>query len=181
MYLASTAVGTATTWHSEKGLGNQSVSLKGFVVKSKAEIAAATVFPSNADISVEMHVELEHPQTGLCVGFDLIGRDGETILRSYNTDVAPEEQTLLHAGTNLLCCLIPRGLLNAGAYQIAPRISIHNQEWISNGEPLVGFSVILNHGESPFWNSLDEQSRPGRIAPIFRWINFNKNDRLNVF
>jgi lipopolysaccharide transport system ATP-binding protein len=168
-YLESANANSANAWQDEQGLGNADFRLTQFKVFPAGGDMPHSAFASNADIAIEMHVVLERLAPALCVGFDLIGRQGATLLRSYNTDVHPQAMTQLHTGLNVLRCVIPRGLLNAGSYQLAPRISLHNQEWIVHADSLINFSVLLNHGESPFWNALSEENRPGLIAPILVW------------
>jgi lipopolysaccharide transport system ATP-binding protein len=172
-YLESTSSESTMAWRDDPGLGTRGVRLVRFAVGTQDGGAADTALPSNEDIVVDMQVWLERPSTALCVGFDLLSNEGATILRSYQTDLRPESIPSMQAGTNLLRCTIPRGLLNAGRYRLAPRIGIHNQEWIVNSDPLISFSIFLNHGESPFWNSLDDSSRPGPLAPVFRWSSQN--------
>ena len=72
-------------------------------------------------------------------------------------------------GENLWRCTIPGGLLNGGVYHLCPRVGLHNLNWIVYLDAVVQFEVILDHGVSPFWNSLDHRNRPGIIAPIFKW------------
>jgi len=38
-------------------------------------------------------------------------------------------------------------------------------------EAVLQFEVILDHGVSPFWNSLSGKSRPGVVAPILEWTS----------
>jgi lipopolysaccharide transport system ATP-binding protein len=168
-YLNSASVDTAMTWQDDRGLGNAAVRLMRFAVRSARPDTSDGIFPSNSDIVVEMKVQLDRPMTGLCVGFDLIDKQGSIVLRSFNTDLHPDRMPALTTGSNLLRCVIPHGLLNGGTYQLAPRLAIHNQEWIANAGALLNFSILLNHGESPFWNSLDERSRPGYVTPILNW------------
>lgn len=178
-YLDSTSAQTTRAWCGDAGLGDSTVRLLRFAVASQADDASDAAYPSNADIAVDMQLWLDRPSTALCVGFDLLGSDGATILRSFDTDVRSSSRPPLQAGANLLRCIIPRGLLNAGHYRLAPRIGIHNQEWIVNGDPLVSFSLYLNHGESPFWNSIDENSRPGSVAPVLNWTSRAANKVAN--
>ena len=129
------------------------------------------MFSSKQDIRVELEFVANTRHSALCVGFDLTTSEGSTVLRSYQTDLAPDECPVLHIGKNHWQCVIPGGLLNAGIYRICPRIGMHNMYWIVNLDAVIQFEVILDHGVSPFWNSLDGHSRPGVIAPILRWTS----------
>jgi len=59
-------------------------------------------------------------------------------------------------------------VLNGGRYFLAPRVGIHNQEWILDSDPLVRFSVTLTHGDSAVWN-------------VLKGANRICNDRMNLF
>jgi hypothetical protein len=80
-------------------------------------------------------------------------------------------------GQNVWRCRIPGGLLNGGIYHVCPRIGVHNLYWIVYLDSVVQFEVVLGHGISPLWNSLDRRSRPGTIAPILQWqaMQMNQN------
>ncbi len=170
-YIGADGFDSTTKWQDEFGIGDEDAALKSISVSSTAEGVLGQTFPTNADIVVEMEIHLSRPLSGLCVGFDLTDKNHSMVLRSYNTDPSTNDMPVLLPGRNRLQCIIPRGLLNAGTYQIAPRLSIHNQKWIVSSEPLIGFTTMLNHGQSPYWNGLNENSRPGSFAPIFNWIN----------
>ena len=128
-------------------------------------------FPSSKDMIIELEFNCATVRRGLCVGFDLISIDGETVLRTYQTDTDPANSPALRAGHNRWRCRLPAGLLNSGAYSICPRIGIHNVNWIVHLENVVQFSIVLDHGVSPYWNSIrTKKERPGVIAPILDWI-----------
>jgi hypothetical protein len=118
-------------------------------------------------VEVDFTLQIKHP--ALCVGFDMVTVSGEAVLRSYQTDQAPEAWPEPQLGRNLWQCTIPAGLLNAGVYCLCPRIGLHNMYWIVHEDPVVRFELTLDHGVSPFWNSLDSRRRPGVVAPIFSW------------
>jgi len=128
-----------------------------------------TSVSSNQDILVEITFTTHIRHESLCVGFDLLSRDGAVLARSYQTDQPLAEWPSVKQGTNTWKCCIPAGLLNAGVYDIAPRVGLHNINWLVHIEPVVRFEVVLEHGTSPLWNVLDGSNRPGTIAPIFRW------------
>jgi hypothetical protein len=46
---------------------------------------------------------------------------------------------------------------------------LHNMYWIIHLDPVVGFEVHLDHGESPFWNASGGGKRPGIFSPILEW------------
>jgi lipopolysaccharide transport system ATP-binding protein len=169
-YLHSTHLKVNTKWEHPVGLGNQDVCLKRLEVYAPTRERGSDGFLSSNDLHIELEVWLRRPVSGLCVGFDLLGDRGETVLRSYDTDAPLERFEPLRTGANVLRCLIPRGLLNAGRFAVAPRIGIHNQEWIVSGDPLASFTVTLTHGQSPFWNSLGLGTRPGVVAPVLSWV-----------
>lgn len=168
-YLNSGELINSNKWAAKKGLGSNAVRLNSLTAKSSSASYLSDTFPSDSNVIVEMNITLDRPLSGLCVGFDLFDSKGGIVMRSYNTDVNPLKMPSLQFGNNTLRCEIPGGLLNAGGYQLAPRISIHNQEWILNCDPLIAFKILLNHGVSPYWNVLTETNRPGNISPILKW------------
>src|SRR5262249_36264478 len=85
------------------------------------------------------------------------------------TDGHPATWPEVCDGLNRWRCVIPPGLLNGGMFYVCPRISMHNMYWIVMLGSVVRFEVVLDHGVSPLWNSLDSRSRPRFIAPIFAW------------
>jgi lipopolysaccharide transport system ATP-binding protein len=156
------------TWSEEAAPGDHTVKLLGTKVWSPS-LRAGGVCSSREDIHVELQFVASSSPAGLCVGFDLINSEGVVVARTYQTDLPPERWPHVHIGKNRWRCTIPRGLLNAGAYYLCPRIGIHNMYWIVHLDPVVRFEVVLDHGVSPFWNVLDARSRPGIIAPILEW------------
>jgi len=132
-------------------------------------ITSSSIFQSREDIIVHMEVFLKKAVSDLCFGFDLMSMTNVTLLRTYDTDVDPLLYVPLHKGLNIRHCIIPKELLNAGDYLLALRISIHNIKWIIRIDPIIKFTVILDHGNSPYWNCLNEKNRPGLISPILKW------------
>jgi lipopolysaccharide transport system ATP-binding protein len=125
---------------------------------------------SSRPIRVEMEFDLAgNVHSALCVGFDLINRDGVVVLRSLQNDRHQREWPPLSAGRNRLQCTLPAGLLNAGTYFVAPKVALHALSWILNGDAEVGFDVQMDHGESPFWNVESPEKFPGVIAPCLEW------------
>jgi len=168
-YLRGADAQITSQWIDEIGIGDAEVKLKKVCITNPNGGEGLSSFLSRNDLFVDMEVWVKQAQSSLCVGFDLIGEKGEVVFRSYDTDMRPVDHVPLKPGMNIMRCLIPRALLNAGRYFVAPRISIHNVHWIVNCDPLVSFEMALTHGESPFWNSLDTGNRPGVIAPILSW------------
>jgi lipopolysaccharide transport system ATP-binding protein len=147
--------------------GNRELQLK--TIEATADGDCSGTYSSSSDILVRMTFELSVVHTGLCVGFDIVTGDGVKVLRSYQTDMREGQWPHPVIGTNSWVCRIPAGLLNGGQYYVCPKISIHNVQWIVDGDAAIRFQVVLNHGVSPFWNSLNENSRSGVIAPLLDW------------
>jgi lipopolysaccharide transport system ATP-binding protein len=126
-------------------------------------------YPSSQPIIVEMEFDLTSLHPALCVGLDVINRDGVVVFRSMQNDRHEREWPVLKIGWNRLRCVIPPGLLNYGAYFVAPKIGLHAMAWILNGDAEVGFEVQLDHSESPFWNMTHPEKFVGVIAPCLRW------------
>jgi lipopolysaccharide transport system ATP-binding protein len=169
-YLDSIAeMSSAIEWTDQAAPGNGEIKLKAMRVLT--DNATGGIYSSSEELKVEMEFIARSKHSGLCIGFDVVNSDGTVVARSYQTDLPPDQWPHIQLGENRWSCLIPRGLLNAGLYYISPKIGVHNMYWIVDMDPTIRFEVILDHGVSPFWNSLNASSRPGVIAPIFRWIS----------
>jgi lipopolysaccharide transport system ATP-binding protein len=147
--------------------GSSQVKLKRLAVS--ADNNHSGVYSSSHDISIEMDVvsTAELPNVG--VGFDLATAEGVHILRTYQTGRRYEGPDSLRIGENRWRCMVPAGLLNGGVYQVFPKIKDAQNRWILDGPATVSFEIVLDHGVSPYWNSLDGNTRPGMIAPILDW------------
>jgi lipopolysaccharide transport system ATP-binding protein len=155
-------------WSPEEAPGNDDFRLTALRVLPR-DAQAPRFFSTREELRIQMHFVCRRPHPGLCVGFDILTAEGETVLRSYQTDQAPAGWPEIRTGPNHWECLLPAGMLNAGLYYVCPRVGVHNLYWIVHLEPSVQFELTLDHGVSPFWNSLDGSSRPGCLAPILDW------------
>ena len=155
-------------WPADEAPGDDTLRLLSMSVTDE-DGSTSGVFQSGKALTIEMRFDLRKPDTSLCLGFDLTTAFGEVVLRSYHTDAPLAQHLSQHVGENVWRCTIPRGFLNCGTFQIAPRISLHNMKWIVREDPALQFKMLLDHGESPFWNGLHERSRPGVVAPILGW------------
>jgi lipopolysaccharide transport system ATP-binding protein len=147
--------------------GNEQVRLTRIAVSAEGKHGG--VFSSSQPISIEMHIASDLDRRAIGVGFELASAEGVRILRTYHTDSGHDRPAALRIGMNRWRCTVPAGLLNAGVYQVSPKIKDEQDRWILDGEAAVTFEVVLDHGVSPYWNSLDANSRPGVIAPILVW------------
>ncbi len=158
---------SARTWTPGEAPGNDEVRLLGIRVYSEDSIGG--VYPSSQDLLVEMLFNVASKPRGLQVGFDVVTDDGMTVFRSFQTDLAESDWPEPVIGRNRWVCRIPKGLLNAGTYYLAPRIAVHNLYWIVQLDGVVNFEMFLDHGLSPLWNDLDASRRPGVMSPILPW------------
>lgn len=158
-------------WRGEEVLAGGSLCLKSLRIMGLAGNAPidGSLRTSNK-IAIDFALHIGKPVRGLCVGFDLFSQRGDLVLRSYDTDFAEDLTSNMSVPQNVvLRCEVPQGLLNAGRYRLAPRIGVHNQSWLLFSEPLLEFDSVLDHGRTAYWGSLDANSRPGGVAPIFQW------------
>lgn len=169
-YLASISeMGSEIVWPEQTAPGNGEIKLTSLRVNT--ENSSGGVYSSSEDLNVEMEFIAKMRHSALCVGFDVVNAEGVVVARSYQTDLPPESWPEVQFGVNKWNCTIPRGLLNAGLYYVCPKIGLHNMYWIVNLDTTIRFEIILDHGVSPFWNTLNGSSRPGVIAPIFNWVS----------
>jgi lipopolysaccharide transport system ATP-binding protein len=168
-YLASISeMGSEITWPEASAPGNNEIKLTSLSVHT--ENSTGGVYSSSEDLSVEIEFIARMRHSALCIGFDVVNSEGVVVARSYQTDLPPDSWPEIQLGSNKWCCTIPRGLLNAGLYYVSPKIGLHNMYWIVNLDTTIRFEVILDHGVSPFWGTLNSSTRPGVIAPIFNWV-----------
>ncbi len=160
-YLESTnaAISGSRYWEGDAP-GDENVRLRGVEVRSGG--SESGIYSSSQDVTVELAVESNGVIPEIRIGFDLITSEGIELLSSVRPNLRP------HSGLNRWRCTIPAGLLNAGSYKVVPHIRA-NEEWLVRDGAAVGFEMILDHGVSPYWNSLNASSRPGVIAPILDW------------
>jgi lipopolysaccharide transport system ATP-binding protein len=169
-YLASISeMGNEIVWPEQSAPGNDEIKLTSLRVYT--ENSSGGTYSSSEDLSIEMEFIARMRHSALCIGFDVVNSEGIVVARSYQTDLSPESWPEVQLGKNKWRCTIPRGLLNAGLYYLCPKIGLHNLYWIVNLDTTVRFEVILDHGVSPFWNTLNGSTRPGVIAPIFNWVS----------
>ncbi|MBW1999563.1 MAG: ABC transporter ATP-binding protein [Deltaproteobacteria bacterium] len=166
------------SWPEDQAPGTDEFRLIGIRVSDEGGKSSG-IYSSSRDIIVEMRFVVNTSHSALCVGFDLLTSGGEVIARSYQTDMDPRDWPRLKPGENIWHSVIPKGLLNGGIYYVSPKIGIHNMYWIVNMDASVQFEVVLDHGVSPFWNALDGTSRPGCVAPIFKWFSSKHKERDN--
>jgi lipopolysaccharide transport system ATP-binding protein len=165
-YRAMISQAQQSCWSSVTGIGDEDALLKAIRVYSARGGAS---FFSSEPIWVELLVDVLRPRSGLCVGFDLLAEDGTVVLRAYDTDDAHEACQTRAPGAYRIVCTLPPGLLHGHRYGIAPRIGVHYEKWIVQADALVAADVVLDHGQTSYWASLDAQSRPGLVAPVFHW------------
>lgn len=152
-------------WNVGEAPGNDDFKLTQIRVYS-AEETISNSFSSDLDIFIEYTFFLKRVDRALCVGFDLIDSAGAVAFRTYHTDLRAEDWIELSEGYNVLCCTIPKALLNQGTFYVCPRVSLHMLAWIINGGPMIQFEVDLRHGVSPYWATY---KHPGVIAPVLEW------------
>ena len=162
----STSHASSQQWDGDAP-GNREVRLKRISVKSGRQLNG--IYSSSQTVAVEMDLETTGALDTLDIGFDLMTAEGVEVLsalrpRSDDTVVGSPQ-----AGLRRVRCVLPAGLLNAGVYQVSPWVRDGGNHWIINQDTSVSFEIILDHGVSAYWNSLDASSRPGLIAPILDW------------
>lgn len=171
-YLATAATtGAEKTWPPETAPGNHEARLRAIRLSGPDDNRSG-IFSSRKPVLVELEFDCPEPVSSFCAGFDLMTPEGETVFRCYQNDQEEARWPQLRRGRNVWRCEIPAGLLNAGVYLIAPKLTRHTIHWVLNGGPELQFEMILDHGVSPYWSGLRTRvNRPGVIAPILPWTD----------
>jgi lipopolysaccharide transport system ATP-binding protein len=180
-YLASATGGLSAerTWEPAERPGNSEFRLAALrVTNPLGEVTG--VYSSSEAMFVEMEFELRSAHPALVVGFDLINRDGVVLFKSMHNDRHPREWPPVSEGYNRIRCEIPAGWLNGGTYFVAPKVGLHSICYYLNGEAEVGFDVLLDHSESPFWNTDSPHKFNGVIAPCLPWRTCNGEARAHA-
>ncbi len=154
-------------WDGDGAPGTAGIRLKR--VSVTADSNHSGIYSSSQALSIEMHIEAAGAPRAIGVGFELTSAEGVSILRTRQMDSSQGRAGILRTGLNRWKCVVPPGLLNAGVYQVSPVITDEKDRDIVELESAVSFEVVLDHGVSPYWNSLNANSRPGLIAPILEW------------
>jgi lipopolysaccharide transport system ATP-binding protein len=162
---------TEATWSEDRAPGNHEIKLLGLRVYDEFGNRSG-VFSSTNHIFVEMEFLCHTILPTLTLGFDLTSPDGETLLRTYQTDQDPATCPPLKLGKQTWRCQLPARLFNYGTFLICPKINVQNHYMIWDGGSVARFEVLLDHGVSPFWNKLKSRAnRPGLISPILPWTS----------
>jgi lipopolysaccharide transport system ATP-binding protein len=171
MYLAEASPHSGERiWSLESALGTDDIRLIALRVLAPDGRPSGTL-SSEQDICVELDfLAQREPAKSICIGFDLTNQEGITLLRTYQTDSAPERWPPINKGVNRWQCRIPSGLLNGGEYVINPRISVHNVSWIVHTDAVLRFHIHMGRATSPLWGQ-----RPGLIAPMLDWCAISRN------
>lgn len=171
-YLSSAAsTGAEKVWTGESAPGNHEARLRAIRL-SDSDNNRSGIFSSRKPLFIELEFECPEPVSSFCAGFDLLTPEGETVFRCYQNDQEESRWPTLRRGRNVWRCEVPPGLLNAGVYLLAPKLTRHTIHWVLNGGPELQFEMILDHGVSPYWSGLRTRvNRPGLIAPILPWTD----------
>ena len=166
---AVSATGSEVAWDMQRAPGDAAAKLISIRILSEDGIGKG-IYSSKENLYVEMKFMVEIKNSALCIGFDLASPDGIVLFRSYQNDLPVDDWPDIKKGENIFLCKIHSGFLNGGLYYLSPKVKIHSTSvWIVNLDNVVQFEILLDHGVSPLWNSLDGTTRPGKIAPILNW------------
>jgi lipopolysaccharide transport system ATP-binding protein len=118
-----------------------------------------------------VHVEgvIDHPTSGLLIGYALYSSEGTLIYSSSQADAENSENALgLSKGKVSLRSRLLNDLLNVGTYFLEFSARIHGQEWINQpgiNAPSVLFQIDGFRSSSPYWTG----KRAGVLTPLLRW------------
>jgi len=134
---------------------------------------ASVLQAENKDVlNLVIEGEVEKADVRFNLGFVLSNEIGDAILMSFSTDQPEQDWMQLNPGKHTICTTIDTSILNEGKYFIHVLGSLHCVKMLydSNDNITLGFEVVGNRGNSPYW--IDRRS--SILAPFIKWSSTKK-------
>jgi lipopolysaccharide transport system ATP-binding protein len=117
-----------------------------------------------------IHIEgrIDHPETGLQIGYAVYSDDGTLMYWTCHTDVVDERWPKLGAGEWTFRSRFPSRLLNEGKYRVELLAALYYREWLIQPgvqSPSIDIDIQGGLSDSPYWLV----RRPGVLAPVMDW------------
>lgn len=129
--------------------------------------------PNNADLRLEIELDIKKVHSAFGVGYAVFNEAGESIYWSTMSDHDTRIVSELKPGRAIFSTVLPKRLLNEGTYRIDFIAALYHINWFSTpGETECAVFLQIEGGlsDSPFY----QVRRPSMIAPIFPWaVSFN--------
>jgi len=121
----------------------------------------------NDTVRICVEGEIDTVDSRFNLGFALKNEFGETLLMSFSTDQPEDKWPKLERGPVRFETVIDTAILNEGKYYIYLLASIHCVTMLLTSEDniCIGFEVVGNRGNSPYWVS----RRNTILAPYIPW------------
>ncbi|MDX2089253.1 MAG: ABC transporter ATP-binding protein [Kofleriaceae bacterium] len=155
------ATGGKLVWPEGERPGDESCRL---IACRLGDQTGRSTFSSDDVISVELEFEVLKESHGLRVGFDLISSEGVLIFRSYHDDLVREPPPV-SPGRYVSTGVIPRNLLNQGAYFLTLRAGVHAVRQVFRLEQALSFEIVNVVGSNSQYGGV----RPGILNPSVEW------------
>ncbi len=142
--------------------------LKRFYLRNKKNIDSSVI---QADSKLELEVVLEgvahEVDIRFNLGFALKNEFGDDILMSFSTDQPEDKWLKFDKGPVTISTFIDTSILNEGKYYIYLLASLHCVKMLYTSEDNIclGFEVVGNRGNSPYWIN----KRNSILAPYIAW------------
>lgn len=167
-YLAdNTGENPEVIWSDEDAPGDEMLQLKAVRVVNQDGIVCSN-FGTSESVIVQYEFDLARLDRALTLAAYLRTSDGTWVLNSQHNDLPAELSPKFHIGHNIVECVLPSCLFNAGTYTIDVKIALFYIKWIVNLDSVVKFQLNFTHGDSEYLNDQCRHTE-GIILPIIPW------------
>jgi lipopolysaccharide transport system ATP-binding protein len=173
-YLKATGSGTTeNVWNNLRGEYQND-----YFVPNRLEVSSigpdsrpGEPFSNSSSIEVQVTGIVLQSDPALNVGFGVYNENDELLFWTFSTDESEERRPKLDTGPLRLRTIVPRRLLNEGAYRVELLASLHCRDWLlepRRNVPSVTFVIQGGLSDSSFF----DVKRPGILAPVLSWESF---------
>ena len=130
----------------------------------------ANSFLASEAIFIKFYIQPHISVKNFSIGFDLL-KNGMVVCRSRQLDSSSIDY-VVEGEKIIFTSIIPKWLLNRGAYHIRPMMSRHNVKSLSqafNKDIRLEFTVVADPSRSAYHGNLNLKNQPGPIFPTFQW------------
>lgn len=170
-YYSNGSESNETEWKDLKGFtNNEYLLISRFGLYKTNGINVANSVSNNEDLIIKLEGEILKLDPRIEIGYRVKNEENEIVYTSFHYDDKEEEWPKIELGLFKIKSILPKRLLNEGAYTVELIAGIRQRAWfIGPGKAQVFFSFEVRGGlsDSPIWHT----KREGIIAPVIKWFN----------